>query len=368
MVPMVAGALYRQGDDENRNCLAGSMKETTVHHSLAALLIMGASISATVAAQTIIEQGGKGAWNWNRNIASTDFNNGISLRVLFASDADCNDAYFGLAGNDQITSVRFIIDSNTYNGVDVEPFYVEGTPLVAFNLSDNAVYDLKHGNRLRIDTNVGSLMVDLSGSALAFNNAYRNCMQIVAPPMLQPSFSEPSTASAGVDARAGDDKISSFDVDSGGTALVFKGDFEEGDGQAVIEALRRTGAFVLILESNGGLVSEAQMIGYYVRSNNVKTFAGDLCASACTFALAGGVDRYAFVDSQIGIHRSSLLAGGGSLEDGQQLLANYLRYFSSMGIDPELVAIAGNVSSESIHWLTQAEARRLDLVTDVIER
>ncbi|QVL48307.1 MAG: hypothetical protein KFB96_22240 [Thiocapsa sp.] len=360
--------LYLQGEVENRICLAGSMKERTFLNTLAALLIMGASVSGTVAAQAIIEQGGKGAWNWNRNIASTEFNNGISLRVIFASDADCNDAYFALAGNDQITSVRFIIDTNTYNGVDVEPFYVEGTPLVAFTLSDKAVYDLKHGNRLRIDTNVGSLMVDLSGSALAFNNAYRNCMQIVAPPMLQPSFSEPPTARAEVDARAGDDKISSFDADSGGTVLVFDGDFEEGDGQAVIEALRRTGASVLGLESSGGLVSEAQMIGYYVRSNNIKTFAGDLCASACTFALAGGVDRYAFADSQIGIHRSSLLAGGGSLEDGQQLLANYLRYFSSMGIDPELVAIAGNVSSERIRWLTQAEALRLDLVTGVIER
>ena len=87
-----------------------------------------------------------------------------------------------------------------------------------------------------------------------------------------------------------------------------------------------------------------------------------------SFALAGGVDRFAFVDSQIGIHRSSLLAGGGSLEDGQQLLANYLRYFSSMGIDPELVAIAGNVSSERIRWLTQAESLRLDLVTGFIER
>lgn len=116
-LPMVAGALYRQRDDENRICLAGSMKERTFLNTIAALLIMGASISGTVSAQTIIEQGGKGAWNWNRNIASTDFNNGISLRVLFASDADCNDAYFGLAGNDQITSVRFIIDTNTYNGV-----------------------------------------------------------------------------------------------------------------------------------------------------------------------------------------------------------------------------------------------------------
>ncbi|NCA72176.1 MAG: hypothetical protein EOM91_19295 [Sphingobacteriia bacterium] len=115
------------------------MKESTFHHTLTAFLIVSASISGTVAAQTIIEQGGKGAWFWNRNIASTDFKNGISLRVMFSSDADCNDAYFGLTGNDQITSIRFIIDSNTYNGVDVEPFYVEETPLVAFTLTDKAV-------------------------------------------------------------------------------------------------------------------------------------------------------------------------------------------------------------------------------------
>ena len=344
------------------------MKERTSHRVLVALLLAGALLSGGVSAQTLVEHGSKGLWYWSGNIASTDFKNGLSLRVVFAPDSGCNDAYFGLTGNDQITSLRFTIDASSYNGVSVEPIYVEDMPVVAFVLSDAAVYDLKHGNRLRIDTDEGSLFVSLSGSALAFNNAYRNCMRMAAPPLLQPSVQQVPPVQAKVDTGAAKEKISTFEIDSGVTVAVFAGDFEIGDGQAVIEVLRHSGAPVLILDSAGGLVSEAQMVGYYLRSNNLHAFAGELCASACTFALAGGVERHAFSDSRIGIHRSSLLTGGGDLEDGQQLLANYLRYFRGMGIDPELVALSGSISSDRIRWLTQDEALEWDLVTNVVER
>jgi hypothetical protein len=108
------------------------------------------------------------------------------------------------------------------------------------------------------------------------------------------------------------------------------------------------------------------MVGYYLRSNNVDALAGDICVSACTFALAGGVERGAFEHSRIDIHRSYLEAGAGSLEDGQRLLAKYPRYFRSMDVDPELVAIAGGVSSESMRWLTTSEAQRLGLIQTTI--
>jgi hypothetical protein len=75
--------------------------------------------------------------------------------------------------------------------------------------------------------------------------------------------------------------------------VMFAGEFESGDGQRIIAALEETGAAALGLNSVGGLVSEAQMVGYYLRSHNLDTIAGEVCASACTFALAGGVDRLA---------------------------------------------------------------------------
>jgi len=153
-------------------------------------------------------------------------------------------------------------------------------------------------------------------------------------------------------------------LDPGASIVTFEGELEDGDGQRIIEALRNSGAGLLFISSYGGLVSEAQMVGYYLRSNNVNSMAGEVCASACVFTLAGGVKRLSLADSMIGLHRTHLEGGGGTLEMGQQLVGNYLRYFKSMGIDPEIVAIASNVASESVQWLTAEELSRLKLVTE----
>jgi hypothetical protein len=233
--------------------------------------------------------------------------------------------------------------------------------MVGFVLSKTAVHDLKNGNRLRIWTDVGILDASLEGSALSFNSAYGNCLQLANARTAPPT---PSQASSNVQAHAG--KVVRSRADDGTPLVRFDGNFTQGDSQAIMTALRETGADALFLNSEGGLVEEAQMVGYFLRSNNVSAVALELCASACTFALAGGVARYALETSRIGIHRSQLVDGTGTLEDGQQLAANYIRYFRSMDIDPELVALAGSVSSERMYWLTADQARQLNLVNEVL--
>ena len=335
----------------------------------AAFLLAGiATLSGAAAAQGSTERGSKGLWYWTGTVASTDFRHGISLNVLFLTESGCNDAVFVLTGNDRIASMSFTIDGHAYNSVAVDAEYIDDTPVAGFVLSDAALYDLKNGNHLTLDTNVGRLEAGLSGSALAFNNAYGNCMRQIAPPTLQatPPRQDRPQANALSGAAGGGDKLSSVETDDGTTLLFFEGEFEQDDGRRIIDALRRTGAPLLILTSEGGLVSEAQMVGYYLRSNNVNAIASGLCASACTFALAGGIKRGALEHTRIGIHRSALLSGGGSLEDGQQVLANYLRYFRSMGVDPEFVAMAGSVANERIRWLTLDEAIELGLIQEAV--
>ena len=335
----------------------------------AGLLLAGALAGSLATAQELTFSGGKGHWSWNGPIASTDFNHGISLNVLFVPESGCNDALFVLKGNEQVRSLSFTIDGQGYHSVAVESEYLDdGQPVVGFVLSEAAVYDLKHGYRLIIDTNAGRLNTDLSGSALAFNNAYQNCLYQIAPPTLQatPPRQTSPQATAHAAPRSSAQKLSVVEGEAGTQILFFEGDFESGDGQRLIEALRETGAPLLVLTSGGGLVSEAQMVGYYLRSNNVNTLAAGLCASACTFALAGGVERGAVEHSRIGIHRTSLLSGQGTLEDGQQIMANYLRYFRSMNVDPELVALAGSVSSDRMRWLSMNEAMQLGLIQQAI--
>jgi hypothetical protein len=335
---------------------------------LALALLGGLWFSSGVAAQGVTPSGSKGQWYWNGVIAATDFKHGLSLKVLFMPESGCNDALFVLTGNDQITAMRFTVDGHGYNSVAVEHEYVDDVPMVGFVLSDSALYDLKHGYRLTIDTDAGQLVASLSGTALAFNNAYGNCQSLIEPPTLQATPPRPSQhqAKANPQPDSGGDKLSVLETDHGASLVLFQGDFAVGDGQRVIEVLRETGAPLLVLESGGGLVSEAQMIGYYLRSNNVDALAGGLCASACTFALAGGIERGAVEEARIGIHRSTLLGGTGSVEDGQQMAANYLRYFRSMGVDPELVAIAGSAASDHMHWLSTDEAIALGLIHRIV--
>lgn len=333
------------------------------------LLLVSVLACPMATAQELNFSGHKGLWYWKGLIAATDFKHGISLNVLFLPQSGCNDALFMLKGNDQITRMTFTIDGHGYNGVAVEREYLDdGAPVVGFVLSDAAVYDLKHGYRLVIDTNAGRLNTDLSGSALAFNNAYQNCLYEIAPPTLQATPPRQAAPQARANAKpdSSAEKLSVMEADDGTPMLFFSGEFALGDGQRIIEILRDTGAPLLVLNSGGGLVSEAQMVGYYLRSNNVKALAADLCASACTFALAGGVERGAFDQSRIGIHRSSLLSGGGTLEEGQQIMANYLRYFRTMGVDPELVALAGSVASDRMRWLSMDEAVALGLIQQAI--
>jgi hypothetical protein len=314
-------------------------------------------------------RGGKGQWAWEGNVAKTFFENGLAIVIAFPPDDDCETAYFGLIGNDRISSMSFTIDQSQYKSLDVESIDTgNDTPLIGFPLSDQAIYDLKHGQVLRVRTDQGNLTVGLTGTALAFNNAYGNCLLLLQQETtLQPSQRRFAQEQALAPSRSSaPDKLSRIDLENGGVIVMFSGEFESGDSQRIIAALEENGAAVLGLNSVGGLVSEAQMVGYYLRSHNLNTIAGEICASACTFALAGGVDRLAIEGARIGLHQSYSPGGGGSLEDGQRLVGNYIRYFQSMGVDAEVVALAATMPSEGIHWIDPERAIELKLIGGVL--
>jgi hypothetical protein len=334
---------------------------------LLGLILAMTTFAATAQLEPPTYQGRQGQWAWEGNVAKTFFENGLAIAIAFPPDDDCDTAYFGLIGNDQITSMAFTIDQNQYNTLDVEAIDAgDGTPLIGFPISDQALYDLKRGQILRVRTDQGNLSVGLMGTTLAFNNAYGNCLLMLQRTTLQPSNSRLNAEQALAPSRPSTpDKLSRIDLENGSVIVMFSGEFEAGDGQRIIAALEEAEAAALGLNSVGGLVSEAQMVGYYLRSHNLDTIAGEICASACTFALAGGVDRLAIDGARIGLHQS-YTPGGGSLEDGQRLVGNYIRYFQSMGVDAEVVALAATMPSEGIRWIDSEQAMELKLIGAVL--
>lgn len=309
-------------------------------------------------------QGSKGNWGWSGSSAQMWFNNGTFLMINFVPKVYCKHATFGLTTNTDIKSIVLKIDDKIIRNVIPKASVLEnGKQFCSFSLSDDDLRELKNGSLLKIDTDEDKLLSSLSGSALSINMAYGNCMKAVGETIIMPSrIARPKLQKN--DLKQGKiSKLTTTRIDGGDAITIFNGKFEKGDGQKIIEEITESGAILLILNSIGGLVSEAQQVGYFLRRNNISSMAGNVCASACVFTLAGGVNRYSLKQSKVGIHRSRIPRHTGSLEEGQMIAGDYIKYFKIMGIDNEIVEIALNTSSQNMRWLTANEMHNLHLTT-----
>jgi hypothetical protein len=98
------------------------------------------------------------------------------------------------------------------------------------------------------------------------------------------------------------------------------------------------------------------------------------CFSACVYAFLGGRERIVPAASRVGVHRPfrpADPAGDGMFRDPAQARPFDRRdiedvqrfYVRTMGADPALIALERGVSSDSIRVLTDAELRRLRIIT-----
>ncbi len=290
--------------------------------------------------------GESGRWGWEGSRARTFFRSGVSLYVLFRQDLGCHVADFAITGNDAIDSIFFVIDDHPF--YPVRPRTVlgkDGAPVSHFSLSPTALDLIKSGRSMNVYTNAVDLWVTLDGSSRAIDAAWHNCEQAIAEP-------SPGTLSR-VEQVSGPN----------GPEVHFTGKFSFGDADRVRRLLRETSARTLVLDSRGGSVLEAKDLGHFVRTQGVSTRAEQVCASACVFVLAAGVQRTAAPGAQIGVHQVVRPDGGGTLEEGQQVTADNHEYFKSMGVDTELAIIAARVSHDDIYWLTEEEMTKFRLIT-----
>lgn len=88
-----------------------------------------------------------------------------------------------------------------------------------------------------------------------------------------------------------------------------------------------------------------------------------VCASACVFAFAGGINRFVEDGSLVGVHQ---FAGAGSdvgQSAAQQTVVGLAMYLESMGVSRELLDVASMVPAQSVRWLKSGEIRRFALDT-----
>ena len=111
---------------------------------------------------------------------------------------------------------------------------------------------------------------------------------------------------------------------------------------------------LLQIESPGGFVSEGLRMAEIVRSHHLDTFTRELCASACTFVVAAGTDRYFEHGGLLGFHRSGLRFGSADF-GWNRVDLRIAQYFRSRGLPEDFIEKALHEPMWRIWWAPEAD-------------
>lgn len=143
-------------------------------------------------------------------------------------------------------------------------------------------------------------------------------------------------------------------------------EMRKGFAKQAISELRRRRAIGLVINSPGGSVYEARLLGYYLRQNGLRTAVDRVCTSACIDVLAGGVERYVTKSAKLGVHQSRVPKSYSSHEGGQLYVADSFRYLREMGVDADVAIAAASVPNNEILLIPLSVAISTRLVTGVV--
>ncbi len=152
------------------------------------------------------------------------------------------------------------------------------------------------------------------------------------------------------------------------------------------QALSRDVASTILMTSPGGNVVGSLKLGALIRTLGFNIMVGQVrggafltgrCYSACAYTLAGGKRRIVPEGSEVGVHAawsrtSSMrdIVGSGSIDpqfESGRVATVLSRYLSTMGVSPQLVALAETTPSSEIRVLTRTELSRLKLASARLE-
>lgn len=155
--------------------------------------------------------------------------------------------------------------------------------------------------------------------------------------------------------------------------LYLEGTISVGSAAQLLNELDARAEYIksITLNSPGGIVDEAIMMGQIIRDGEFSTqvSAGHFCASSCPLVLAGGVTRTLDPKSVIGVHQiysvedASLRGPAQAMSDAQTTTAQIGRYLDDMGIDPKLWFHALETPPRQLYYLTADEMRDFKLST-----
>lgn len=163
----------------------------------------------------------------------------------------------------------------------------------------------------------------------------------------------------------------SIKLDASNKSLTITGELEFGIVDTVTQQLNNHPQIVeIILASPGGQIYEGRGLGLLFQQRKLNTVVNDTCASACTTAFIGGVQRTLGSKGKIGFHRYGIdssrqrqITAFYSLTDEQ---AKDLNFFRQQGVDENFLQSVFVTAHESLHFPTPAQLLKAGFVTQVL--
>ena len=162
-----------------------------------------------------------------------------------------------------------------------------------------------------------------------------------------------------------------------GKALIFaSGDLVQGTALKFVNFVRdqKIGRARIYFDSEGGNLMEGIYLGDAIRKVGYETSIGTeknklegICASACTYAFAGGTARYIYYDKQrLGLHQFYNNDPQNRADMGvtQSVSSIVAKHFYDMGINEQAFILASSVKKDQMRWLTKAEALSLNFANN----
>ncbi|WP_372992009.1 hypothetical protein [Sulfitobacter sp.] len=162
-------------------------------------------------------------------------------------------------------------------------------------------------------------------------------------------------------------------VVEGGKRALLEGGIVPGDADRIEKQLAELAPKPegVILNSPGGSVQDALMLGRYLRSADLTTAlrSGDICYSACPYLLAAGTSRTIPDDASVGVHQhyfgeSTLLPAFVAVNDIQRGQGEVMTYLDRMGIDPLVMQHALVTPPSEIYVLLPEELARYGFIDE----
>ena len=314
------------------------------------------------------------SWRWVEYAAFTRFESGIDISVSFIPASNCNRALLLISGNEEISRVSLDVDLTTSDPVSVTR--VKGG--VYMGITIDQIELLKTGSNAALITDQGILTMSLDGSAKAINGAWQNCKAIAkageqkAPPL------QANDLRLSDEGRVPDGQIFNVNEDNvlaaGNVIFVFQK--IDSDDAAIVERIvkdmHRQGIrlkSIVFYNNYGGSLKAAMDLGGLIRRLRANTAAVDVCASACIYGFAGGAQRTSYINTRFGLHQTRYSdRSAGTLSEGQEIAAARYSYLERMGVNPKIAIWESEVQPESMRWISQYEAKGLNLANMIIEK